>query len=741
MRVARSGRAALVVAGTAVLGALLVNPVARASTPAIGSPPSAAGGQQQVRLVTGDLVTLSTPAKGQQSATVLPAHRNGPAGQFQMFNKGGDLYVVPESAMPYLGSTLDPALFDVTQLARQQATRIDVQLRLRHVGGAIGVPGISIEQRKGLAARGSLSPAAARVFGLALAKQAIADHASPTHTTGLFRDVASIAPAGSVTGRPAAVQPSYPMHTLTVHGIDHSGNKDTGDSVALYNVDNISKYAGFAFFRNGVAKVSVPSGHYAAVSFFYDFASGSIYQVTLPQFTVRGDSTVTVDARAATSAVSVKTPKPATPAVLEMAIARADTLGQIGSYAFLAGGDSQFHVKPTTQRVSIGQLHYYIYARELSTAGAKLPYTYDLKFPTDGAILPNQHYAPSQSSLAAIRSSYPASHRNQTALDTRFGALPWEQFLFASDLTLVTPLQRVEYYTARPDLSWQAVYYPVFDPKTFTLLGELDSSWRSYQPGISYSTIFGGQPNHPRLLQRPLYVGQTVCPACLSETKLDVLAFPFSDNSPEHRSYPDGPAKGLHESTSWSVVADGLPVRQGSGLLLASVTPPPSTQVYTINYDTVRSSADFRLSTDVRTSWQVRGDAPLGALPDGWVCDLRGHTKCGVLPLMTSDYQLPLNLLGRIGTGRQHGTVTIGHLAGADGVGVTSLTARTSFDGGKTWRAVRVTDKGGGQFGIEFAVPGASHTDGFGALSIVAKDANGSRLRETIMHAFAVSGS
>lgn len=55
---------------------------------------------------------------------------------------------------------------------------------------------------------------------------------------------------------------------------------------------------------NGTAQLTVPDGHYSAVGFFYDFSTGSIYQVTLVQFTVKGDTTVTVDARDATSAVS-----------------------------------------------------------------------------------------------------------------------------------------------------------------------------------------------------------------------------------------------------------------------------------------------------------------------------------------------------------------------------------------------------------------------------------------------------
>jgi hypothetical protein len=60
------------------------------------------------------------------------------------------------------------------------------------------------------------------------------------------------------------------MHTLTVNGRNQKGKKDSGDSVLVYNVDNVSAFASQATFHKGVAKLSVPEGHYAAFSFFFD---------------------------------------------------------------------------------------------------------------------------------------------------------------------------------------------------------------------------------------------------------------------------------------------------------------------------------------------------------------------------------------------------------------------------------------------------------------------------------------
>ena len=53
--------------------------------------------------------------------------------------------------------------------------------------------------------------------------------------------------------------------------------------------------------------------------------------------------------------------------------------------------------------------------------------------------------------------------------------------------------------------------------------------------------------------------------ACRNGSTLDLLAFPFSDSSPLHRSYPDGAASGLTESESYDVYADGIEAAKGTG--------------------------------------------------------------------------------------------------------------------------------------------------------------------------------
>jgi hypothetical protein len=704
---------------------------------------SPAGGQVKVMLMTGDVALLSTAPDGKQTASVIKARKTGPGAQFQDFTEGKDVYVVPQSAVPYLGSTLSPSLFDVTQLAQQEhgAMALNVQLSMRSAADR-SVPGIAITHRSGLTATGHLTLASAREFGAALARQSELDHASRTHTTGLFAGLAHVATAGTVAATTHRAKPDFQMYTLTLNGIDGAGQKDTGDLVLVYNVDNLLKYANEAVFNNGQSKVSVPVGNYSAVCLFYNYVTGAVAAVTLGQFSVTSDNaSVTLDARTATSKVSISTPRPATPEVTEVGVGRGDRLGQTGSDAFLGDSQTTFTVTPVTSGISAGQLYYYVYSRMYSPSTAKTPYTYDVEFPTTGAIPVNQSYAAQASNLATVNSSYPAEEANQPALDTRFGALAWQEILFGDDFNVTTPMQRTEYYTALPGLSWEGVYYSYFDSNPFELIGEFDGSWVTYQPGQVSATVWGGQPAHPRLLQNQLFLGQTYCPACLEGDTLNLLAFPYSDNDPTHRSYPDGSYSGLTESEVYSVDADGVEVGKGTGFLEKKVTLPTGTKDVSISDDETRSSSVFTLSTSTDTTWTVRTAAPEATLPQGWFCDFNGHTKCGVLPLMYADYNLPVNLLGQIAPGSATAGISIGHLVGAANVGVNRFTVQVSYNGGASWKNATVTPQGNGQYSASFTVPASAATDGFGALKVSAADAYGSTFSQTIQHAFAVAAS
>ena len=64
----------------------------------------------------------------------------------------------------------------------------------------------------------------------------------------------------SVRAAPGA-QAAWPMHTVTVRGIDHTGAAQLSFAFVMA-VDNPAKYAGFVELTRGLGKISVPTGRY-----------------------------------------------------------------------------------------------------------------------------------------------------------------------------------------------------------------------------------------------------------------------------------------------------------------------------------------------------------------------------------------------------------------------------------------------------------------------------------------------
>ena len=505
--------------------------------------------------------------------------------------------------------------------------------------------------------------------------------------------------------------------------------------VRIYNVDSLKTFDNLAVFHHGTATVQVPPGHYEALCFFV--TNSLVTEAMDPQFTVASSTSVRLDARRATSRVSVSTPKPASDTVMQVGFGRRDALGQVAPYGFIGSGRMAFKVQPVTSRVSIGQLYYYVYTRRLSPARVNQAYSYDLEFPVTGRVPVRQHYTARASSLASVAATYPADRAGQRSLDTRAGALAWESSVLSADLALITPARRTEYYTASPAVTWAGVHYQVWIVKAPATLGEIDSSWVSYRPGEKSSATWAGQPQHPRLLENKIFIGRTYCPACLSGTTLDLLVFPYADNTPAHRGYPDAAGAGPHltESQSYDVYADGRRVSKGTGFFQESVTLPGGTRTLSIDYDTVRSAPYFTLSTRADTRWTV--PTRTIPLPHGWYCTLANQTNCAVLPLLFADYRLPVNLLGQLRPGRVTASVAVSHLAAA-AIGVRSVRVSVSFDGGSSWKRAFVVRAGRGRYALAFSVPVAARTDGFGAIRLKATDAGGGTLRQTVRRAFAV---
>ena len=184
----------------AVLLAAVPAAARAASRPGRPAPPRAWPAAVTVTLLTGDKVTMRE-AGGRAEVTVRQADQaRGPV-VFQTASVGGDLYVVPSDVQRLMGRSLDPDLFNVSQLVRMRyddTRATDLPL---------------IVQRTGTTARRSWPrPACARCGSWAASARP--PSASPAGCCGPARRRPGRRPAGQgaqgVAGPPPTSPPSTP---------------------------------------------------------------------------------------------------------------------------------------------------------------------------------------------------------------------------------------------------------------------------------------------------------------------------------------------------------------------------------------------------------------------------------------------------------------------------------------------------------------------------------------------------
>lgn len=534
-------------------------------------------------------------------------------------------------------------------------------------------------------------------------------------------DVTRRAAGRGVGGDPLSVHgvsARFPQSTVTFRAIDPTGERDVSADLLVVNVDDLRTFAGVTFFNHGVAKLSLPAGHYAATSSFFvptSAETGTIAVTELPEFSVTGRRSVTIDGRRATSEVSARTPQPAAAVETDISIGRSDRNGLTAAYGVgTTGSDLSLRVSPT-HRVSVGQLHYYPYFRKASPQR-----TYDLEFPFTGVIPVDQRFAVKDSQLAANPVSYHATAPHEGA-DTRFSFLPWEFGSFRSLSPLPLPARRTEYVIGNPHIRWQQDAISVVEStrRGFFIAGEILDRVRTYRPGTSIPQTYFAAPAHPAPTPNPQYG----CTACRTGKGLQLVIYPFGDNFPGHAGYPGFSfgRTGLTERTAFQLYS-GSTVLAKAPFPVGTFRLPAGAGTYRAMFSTLRRGPSLSLSTRITSEWTFRSAPAAGTRQ---------------IPLLFARYDLPSDLRDRVAAGPTTVDLMVGHQSEADAVPVRSATLRVSFDGGTTYRPATVTDLGGGHFRARYTTPAT----GSPTFALTATDAAGGRLRQTITNAYVIGSS
>ena len=738
-------------AATAVVVAAIALPAAATSAAgSAGAATGAPGKAAPVTLINGDqLAVKSSPA----GAPEVAVHKAGGTDSLLGLRLRGGSYEIPADALPYLGHGLDPGLFSLANLQREEKSgRLPVTIS--YTAARPGLPGVTITRSGGGSARGYLTAASARVFGAALARQFASDHARASYgRDGLFAGGVRIGLAG-VPAITTPVRPAYQMRTLTMRGRNLKGGKDTGDNIIVFNAANPNifggpDFEGFGFFWKGSAKFSVPVGTYWGIGDFLTFGkNGRNPQerlVVLPQFKVKNATTVSVNERSASSQITAVVPRRTVTSQTSIDLIRSGLHGAVNSFTFLDSGISLF-VSPTTTKPTVGGLRTYTTATLTNPPKAKgTPYFYNLDFQGPRGIIPQQHYVVTAADLATVNEVY---YQDVKSVGDWFAFGGFADQLaggeFAQGMPFRLPTRQVQYFSAGPGIVWQFEYVANFNSfafcpcdasRTLPAGGQLTEDWNAYplhpQPDVQLLTgaLAADVPQYPSAFR--------------TGNSLNLYETPFSDNYFGHTGAGFfGPFNGVMVD-SYAVYQNGKRVAHGNpatfGVLPVKVSSTPSTIRFVLNAGTWGPQYPLSPASSTVWTWKTRAE-PGATVPDSWFCGYRRsgalQHRCAIQPLLTLNYQVQgQSLTGHTAPGPQAVDVSVSHVQLAAASAITGLSAAYSLNDGQSFQPATVTAAGGGQFHIGFSAPAGTDV----TLRVSATDAAGGSITETIVRAYGVS--
>jgi hypothetical protein len=408
----------------------------------------------------------------------------------------GRVYRMPEVALPYLGHGLDPSLFLVQ---RPNLDRLPV--RVTFAGSRIPrFPGVTLESVSAGAARGYMTAASLRALTTALARQFATDHARGSYgRDGIF--AGGIALSAAISENRPLPRARFPMYTLTVRGTDLAGRPDSGDVAMVFNVDNDIDLPNVGFFYHGSVRFSLPAGHYWAIGDFPEVSSAGLITAehldVLPQFTVAGDTAISLDERAADSRIEMRTPRQAVVAGTVIDLHRVTAAGQLTYGIWQAGGTNPLWISPTRTRPSTGLLESFTSQWLTSPARTARPYAYALTYASAGIIPPQDHVVHA-ADLATIHAGIYSAIRSQGLAAALGEFRPQLTDELESPIFPVSlPGALTEYLTGNPSVTWRTTS-AVLEPTVYGMVSVsgLQCGSRSYRPGQSVNEAYGTYPLH-----------------------------------------------------------------------------------------------------------------------------------------------------------------------------------------------------------------------------------------------------
>ncbi|MEY9931489.1 hypothetical protein ABH926_006138 [Catenulispora sp. GP43] len=749
-RIATAARlaAAAVLTATSVAAAM-ETPATAAGATAYALPASLAGLASPVTLPTGEQFDLNA------HGTITPLNPDPHADLTGFDDPRGDHYLIPSEAMPYAGHQLDLSLFDLTKLATAQAAqgsgpgRIPVRLSYQSGVTPTAPAGITLTSTSGASATGYFTPESGKALAAALRQRLAADVAAGRSpgASGLPSGLSSMALAGTTTPA-SSMAPDSRMRVLQINAIDGSG-LPANLPILLENTDNSQISSVVAPVVDGVARIAVPAGNYAAFGEFYQVDANGFPTkdslVTLQDFQVpaTGDVPVrTLDARTATSQVNVTTDLPSTPTAFVDFAVRTPAVGR--SFTIY-----QFEAPPTVMAVTpaakaaVGQFSFQ--TRWNSAGPATGPqYQYNAYFTSDHVDADQSHtaHAADMAKVSDTLAGEPAYGSEPRRVESAPQIPGQDAFGILIGSTFANGTTGTGYYT--PGRWARGVVGPPEDAEGHPI----DRSFAQVDPvqlshGDHEKHVWTQGPSTPGVRRHDSEDAVTYCGACVGGGGLNLSLSDIGDSNEDTSGQQTGNVQSAYYWNGRPVTSPaGFPSQLG--LVLATVPTGPATVRAVIDVNRAPQGATQSTQSHTDVSFPYTGQTDPGAtLPASDEClaaEIAGHptAACQILPVLTVTYRLAgLSTMNTTTKPVQTLALDIGHEHfGKFGprAAVTCAQVSVSTDGGTTWYDAPTVGADGHYVAFwHNPAAGTSIT-----LRVTAKDAVGGTITQTVTNPYTV---
>ena len=644
-------------------------------------------------LITGDTVRLNTWSDGHTDPLLLPGspHLHDEVARIQ--TPRGLLF---QPRLPLAEQrVLDPSVFNVNALAGFTNGAVPITVTFAPGRPPSAVPGLRLDlgapttnpETGAVSVRGTY---AATLTGL-----------DPNELAGIQR-------ISLRTTTPRAAPIAGPTHTLTIHVLARPGVPEAFSTGFVENVDDSNRYLETPQINKGVVKLQVPDGDYSVIAF--TFARLAI----APEFTVDGDTDVTLDMAKATVRPSVTVPG-------QVKIDSEESVSRTPARGFSFGlgfGGSRFFMRlpPTDSRVAHGTLRTGVAATfvPMGDRGAVVHRSLTATSDIRAGIPPTLSFKHGLSSFTTIQQHY----RANGPTGDRFAWLtPVTRTLEVSDFSMY-PVRVPSIRTVRVEptagVTYEQAYFPLDDEHSPYNADGLYAGHIYHSPGPAPAIDFAHGPVGPGLetsMDRRL-VGR-YCQLC-------------RDGSWLNGSLPlfDGAGSAMYgylgsDDGGWSLRHDGSVLAAGHGQISIHQQLPSAVQPYVLIGTSHPSSPLWTMSTSVKDVWTFSSGTGQAVVPILFARYLPMTDPEGTMPSGPTSFRLDFANLGPIDAT------------------VTRASVRYSVDGGTTWHAAHLTRLDHNSFRVGYANP-AGAVPRLLSLRVTGTDAAGRTLTETALRAYRI---